>query len=252
MKRLILAIILLTTTLTGCSMQKPVTSLLYNTTTLEDVKRSDGRQVTVTGYISMASPIDNTCAYLMSQPFNAEPTAHTSNTNVTDMIACYPPTGQYIKYTEECVAVTGTIKYSTMEQDAAGYTYPFYLVDCTYTTYGGTDVIAEYNYGITSGALVELDSWITSVYTSFAEPSTAAAIDIKTNRDAFDTKLGDRECPSMVALVEKVEDLTEVYNTWVKTSPTEVSDELMKSYVGVGTQLQEWLTTLTVKGDEVQ
>ena len=241
--------------LCACNAQKLeatiLTTILYNSTPLTEIQKSDGATVKVTGYMSMASPLDNTCAYLMNVPFNPEPMAHTSNSNVTDMIACYPPTGQYIPFTEECVTVTGTIKATAMTKDALGYSYPFYLVDCTYEVYQGADAISEYNYGITSTCLVEVDSWLTSVYNGLADPEHATVIDIKTNRDSYDVKRGERVCPGIDKLVAEVQKLTVAYNEWVETSPTSVSDDLTALYLNVGTVMQDWLQTLEVKGDEV-
>lgn len=250
--RKLVAVLLCVVMLCGCSAatEEPLSTIAYNTTKLEDISKHDGEQVTIVGYISMMSPLDNTAAYLMSTPFNADPTKNTSDSTVTDMVACYPPTGQYIKYTEECVKVTGTIKAKAMEKDASGYSYPFYLIDCTYEVYAGTDSISEYNYGITCGALAEVDNWLTTIYKGMSAPESAASIDADAKKKSIDTKIGDRACPSISKLVSNVDSLNTIYNDWVKTSPTEVTNEVTAAYMSMGTYMQEWLNNLQVKGNE--
>lgn len=227
-----------------------INTIEYNTTTLEEISHSDGKQVTVTGYMSMVSPVDETMCYLMSVPFNADPMAHTSNSNVTDMVACYPPTGSRLTYTEQCIKMTGTICKDAIDEDTSGYSYPFYLTDCTYVVFEPNDLIKEYNFGINSGALHELDTWLTSIYTGMASPASAVKVDIAVNKDLVTTKIGDATCENVTNTMVLLTSLSESYNDWVDSKATVVSEDLSKEYYDVGTTLSKWFDSLGVKGNE--
>lgn len=251
-KILIIAFMLALTTigLVGCSNSAMLTALIYNSTTLEEIEVHSGETVSITGYMSISSPLDESMAYIMPQPFMTDPDVYgEGGTILPTMVAAYPPTGSKLKYTEKCITVTGTITYKSVT-DTSGVTYPFYLADCTYTVYEDNGNISEYNTSIESGSLKVIDDWITAIYQGMLSPTTATEISNTTYSASLTEKL-DEDAPNIKKLHEAAENLNTVYNAWVVTSPTEVNESLAAEYKKVGDTMVEWLNLLKTKGNEI-
>lgn len=233
------------------AQQNKLTSIEYNSTLLSELQKADGKQVTITGYLSMMSPLDESYGYLMFEPFDPNPHGKSSSTVVTDTVTVYPPLGQKLPYTEKCITVTGTITYKEMQQDSSGKSYPFYLTDCTYEVCSPNADIEEYNYGMEVSAISDLDSWITEMYSGMLSPESAEKIDSALKEAAVISSLNGKECPSIEKLISVVSDFNDTYNTWVESNPEEVSDELSEAYNSVGNFMKSWLEKLQVTGVEV-
>lgn len=265
MKKTLIILITIATLITcfvGCSDEAAkLTALIYNYTTMETIEVNNGETVSITGYMSMSSPLDESMAYIMPQPFMTNPDVYgnatplsgseevAASTFVPTMVAVYPPTGSKIHYTEKCVTVTGTIVYKEIT-DNQKVSYPFYLMDCSYVTYDDNGLITEYNNAIDSGSLVAIDEWLTAIYNGMLSPTTAVEVSSATHSGGVTEKLtGD--CPNIKKLQKAVEELNVIYNEWVASSPTEVTESLALKYEEVGSMMVEWLGTIKTRGDEI-
>lgn len=115
--------------------------------TMEKVNKLDGKEVKMTGYMSLMSPLDGSYIYLMNLPLQNCPFCVPNTTEITNTVACYAPEGQQIEYTENPVVITGTVKVGNFSDDM-GYNYPFKLADIKVEE-ADTEKMAE-NYRIYS------------------------------------------------------------------------------------------------------
>ena len=200
--------------------------------------------------MSVVSPYNGSCAYIMPMPLSNMPMVDFSNDTLTSMVPIYPAKGTAFLYTEQCIRVTGTMKYGQVTTDENKYEYSWYLADCSYDVVAPTDAIAEYNLCINNGSMGVIDGWLSQIFKGLQDTEQAEIVDPL----EFETKLLQAEITDTLKQVSsKVNALNASYNKWVeagaKTEGAEYS-AMQDSYAEVNTSINEWLSTLKVRGDE--
>lgn len=180
--------------------------------------------MSVSGYMSIASPTDGSFAYLMSEPFGSYPTDNFEGGKFTDMLVIRPSAGTSITYTEKCVRVTGTIAEDSEPVN-------WCLTDISYEVISPNVYVEEYNSAVDSGKLSNVDEWLNELYTSTGEVSSA-------EYEAKTLGLG-----SMKEMIEALTEMTKAHN--------EKDDEkLQEAYASLQSSMGDWLSLLEMKGNE--
>ncbi|SES88084.1 hypothetical protein [Anaerobranca gottschalkii] len=132
-KKLLIYIFLLSFTIGGCFSSVEVSSEVVelsfsDTLSFEEIKKLDGKKVSIVGFMSTTSPLDGSYIYLQNMPYQSCPFC-VPNTNVlANTIAVYAPKGQSFKFTDLPVKVTGKLIVEDIT-DQLGYFYNYRIVD---------------------------------------------------------------------------------------------------------------------------
>ena len=99
---------------------------------VEDMRKFDGRQVNIIGYMSTLSPINGSFMYLMNLPYQSCPFCVPNTTQLSNTMAVYAKSGDSFEFTDRAIKVTGTLEFGDYT-DEYGYEYGYRITDATYT-----------------------------------------------------------------------------------------------------------------------
>lgn len=92
---------------------------------LEELKKYDGKTVTINGFMSLLSPLDGTLIYLMNIPFQSCPFCIPNTNTLSNTIAV---AGSNIQFTPMPVKITGKLVFDDFT-DGYGYEYSYRIED---------------------------------------------------------------------------------------------------------------------------
>lgn len=107
------------------------------------IKRLDGKQVTITGYMATLSPINGKYMYLMNMPYQSCPFCVPNTTQLANTMAVYAKDGQTFTFTDQAIKVLGTLRVGNYTDDY-GYVYNYRVENATYEIVDLSSVSAEY------------------------------------------------------------------------------------------------------------
>lgn len=121
----LLLVIILIFSLTACSNASEnnddnATKIKFSQT-IEDLKKLDGKKVTITGFMSLLSPLNGSLIYLMNIPYQSCPFCIPNTTTLANTIAVK---GENIELTALPVKITGTLVFGKFS-DSYGYEYDY-------------------------------------------------------------------------------------------------------------------------------
>ena len=235
MKKWLLIAITSVLLLTGCSTKTP--SLEYNVTAISDIKSWMGKEVSVTGYMSQASPTDGSYIYLMDVPLQIDTPVSGNGITITNTIICFPKVGTTVSYTGKCVKVTGTI---IIDEKL------WYLADCSYEVVAPNDEISAYNEVVDSEPFIILDKWINAVLAGLQDKASAKKVSSAEYESLMLSGLTDTQ-HRLKGLVSELTSLTKAYNEWVDSAEDDKS-ALEEAYSKVQQSTVEWIKALRVTG----
>lgn len=130
----ILALILLLPATFGCSKDDGTVTMLSfsQSQSVEEMKKLDGKQVTIIGYMSTLSPVTGKFMYLMNLPYQSCPFCIPNTTQLSNTMAVYAKDKDGFKFTDRAIQVTGKMDFGDYE-DEFGYQYSYRITDATYT-----------------------------------------------------------------------------------------------------------------------
>ena len=99
-----------------------------NTNSDEYIRSLDGKKVTMTGYLSVLSPISGKFAYLMNMPYQNCPYCVPGTSAIYNTLAIYAKNNEKIAFTNEPVTVKGTLEIGTFK-DEFEYEYSVRIKD---------------------------------------------------------------------------------------------------------------------------
>ncbi|MBQ7861695.1 MAG: hypothetical protein IJ349_05785 [Clostridia bacterium] len=99
---------------------------------IEQMKKLDGQQVNIIGYMSTLSPINGSFMYLMNLPYQSCPFCVPNTTQLSNTMAVYAKNGDSFEFTDRAIKVTGTLEFGNYT-DEYGYEYGYRITDATYT-----------------------------------------------------------------------------------------------------------------------
>lgn len=101
-----------------------------NTNSDEYIKTLNGKQVSITGYLSTLSPLNGKFAYLMNMPYQNCPFCVPGTSEITNTLAIFAGNKDKIKFTDQPVTVIGTLEVGNFA-DEFGYQYGVRLNNVT-------------------------------------------------------------------------------------------------------------------------
>lgn len=98
---------------------------------VSEMKRLDGEEVTIIGYLSTLSPISGEFIYLMNLPYQSCPFCVPNTTQLANTIAVYSKSKEGFEFTDRAVRVTGILEFGDFT-DEFGYEYGYRIKDAEY------------------------------------------------------------------------------------------------------------------------
>ena len=130
-----LSVAIICTLLVGCGQEeKSGTKMLSfsQAQSVGEIKKLDGNQVTIVGYMSTLSPVSGTFMYLMNLPYQSCPFCVPNTNQLSNTIAVYAKNSAGFELTDQAIQVIGTLEFGDYT-DEFGYEYKYRIVDATYT-----------------------------------------------------------------------------------------------------------------------
>jgi len=110
--------------------------------TLKELKKLEGKPVSIIGYMSTLSPISGEFMYLMNLPYQSCPFCLPNTTQLTNTMAVYAKDKSGFKFTDRAIRVTGTLEFGAFE-DSYGYKYYYRIANATYEVLDTTSMSEE-------------------------------------------------------------------------------------------------------------
>ncbi|MBP3284236.1 MAG: hypothetical protein J6M02_01910 [Clostridia bacterium] len=101
-----------------------------NTNSDEYIRSLNGKKVTMTGYLSVLSPINGKFAYLMNLPYQSCPYCVPGTSAIYNTLAIYAKQNEKIEFTNEPVTVEGVLEVGNFKDDFE-YEYSVRIKDAT-------------------------------------------------------------------------------------------------------------------------
>lgn len=99
---------------------------------VDAMKKLDGQQVNIIGYMSTLSPISGSFIYLMNLPYQSCPFCVPNTSELSNTMAVYAKEGDSFKFTDRAVRVDGILEFGDYTDDY-GYQYAYRIKDATIT-----------------------------------------------------------------------------------------------------------------------
>jgi len=139
----ILAVILLLPVFAGCNQDEQTnagsteeggTKLLSfsQAQSVDEMRKLDGKTVTIIGYMSTLSPISGEFMYLMNLPYQSCPFCVPNTTQLANTMAVYAKSKKGFEFTDRAIQVTGILEFGDYT-DEFGYVYSYRIKDAEYT-----------------------------------------------------------------------------------------------------------------------
>ncbi|MGI6239333.1 MAG: hypothetical protein ACOYI5_06880 [Christensenellales bacterium] len=134
-KRFALLLIVIALFAAGCSKGGGGATELRFTDALDisAIRKLDGKEVSIIGYMATLSPLAGDYIYLMNLPYQNCPFCLPNSAELTNTMAVYARAGKPFDYTEQAVRVTGKMELGDYVDDF-GYVYNYRIVDASYET----------------------------------------------------------------------------------------------------------------------
>ena len=122
-------------TMVGCSntlvkdVDGEMTEIKFKDMTyVSELKKLDGQEVTITGFMAQSSPLDGSIIYLMNMPYQSCVFCVPNTNQLMNTLAVYPKKTGSIEFTDLPVKVTGKLVFEDTT-DEMGYSYNYKLID---------------------------------------------------------------------------------------------------------------------------
>ena len=112
--------------------EKPVKNETFGVSekSYEELKKLDGKEISVIGYMANITPTEKDFIYLMDIPFQSDPFYGTEDKNTVNTIPVYAIKGETIEHAEGVIKVTGVLEFGEFD-DSIGFTYDYRIKDAT-------------------------------------------------------------------------------------------------------------------------
>ena len=104
---------------------------------IDEMKKLDGKKVSIIGYMSTLSPVSGKFMYLMNLPYQSCPFCIPNTTQLSNTMAVYAK-GEF-EFTDRAIMVTGTMDFGDYT-DEFGYEYSYRIKDATYSILDTSDM----------------------------------------------------------------------------------------------------------------
>lgn len=222
-------------------------SIVYNET---EYKPLNGKQVSVTGYMSLSSPYMSDLMYLVSTPITGYPTSEESAT-IGNAIACYAKIGTRFDYTDYPVTVTGTLVMEDVT-DYQSFTYKYYLKDCTVAEYSSNEIVQMYRQSIDGGAISYIDELLQKLNKVLVNKE-AQEIDLATLDEKWHERMGSINCQELQVMYDAASSLAKAcvaYQEGNFPDEGELKDNVTAANTELVQAMDNWVQACKLRGDE--
>lgn len=101
----------------------------------DELKKLNGKQVKINGYMATSSPVDGSFLFLMNLPYQSCPFCKPNTSELSNTMEVYPKKGESFGHTDQAITVTGTLEVADEQNsftDPYGYVFNFKIVDAEY------------------------------------------------------------------------------------------------------------------------
>lgn len=141
---LVLSLCVLCTAFVACGEETGDAHMLSfsQAQSLAEMKKLDGKTVSIIGYMSTLSPVSGKFMYLMNLPYQSCPFCIPNTTQLSNTMAVYAKSKDGFEFTDRAIKVTGKLEFGDYT-DEFGYEYSYRIVDATYSVLDTSDMSAE-------------------------------------------------------------------------------------------------------------
>lgn len=228
-----------------------LTVTFAETINVDVLKEYEGKQISITGFMALSSPIDGSMAYIMNMPYQSCAYCVPNSSELVNTIAVYPPRGNSLPYYETAITVKGNLVFKTTTDDL-GYTYDYYLTNTTIEEYippaGEVNYISVYNQLIENDFATLADKLLSDIYivTNLGqqdiEPYTVD-LSIVYEMKGILNEYDNNDITSANELMYKLEDLIVRINIAIEENDLELLMTYHEEGQAIYNLLYEWLTS---------
>lgn len=130
---IVLVFILLLPLLVSCKEDSSEARLLSfsESQNISELKKLDGKKVSIIGYMSTLSPVSGKFMYLMNLPYQSCPFCIPNTTQLANTMAVYSKSKDGFEFTDRAIIVTGILDFGNYT-DEFSYTYNYRIKNATY------------------------------------------------------------------------------------------------------------------------
>ena len=178
---LMVSALVLGLSVTGCSSTNDeVVELKFkDTIAISELKKYDGKQVTITGFVSTSTPLNSEYIYLMNMPYQNCAFCVPNTDSLVNTLPVYAKEGDTFEFTDVPVKITGTLKFENIT-DSMGYSYTYRIKDAKMEkadVSGMEEEIKIYTDLINQGFATSMDNIFAELYTILNYDETGAEVE---------------------------------------------------------------------------
>lgn len=256
MRKIIIMLCVLCLGLVGCAStgveQDSVTTVKFkDMMEITELKKLDGKQVKITGFMAQSSPLDGSMIYLMNLPYQSCVYCVPNTNQLVNTMAAYPKSGKQIEFTDLPVDVVGTLKFEEIT-DSMGYSYSYRIVDAEVTPADAAELgeaVKIYTQLVDKGFIIQVSEIMMLVdeviyLQEFGEDQTAIELIpeemVYELYDMFEG-LDQSKYVDMLDVVEEIEQLVQGINYAIESGDYSRADELIEKNYEIFYRVYEWL-----------
>ena len=236
---------------TGCGEKQDYTVLKFKSTNSnETISKLNGKQVSITGYISTLSPLSGEFAYLMNMPYQSCPFCVPGTSTINNTLAIYAGTNDKIEFTDQPVTVVGTLETGNFTDDF-GYEYGVRLNNVTVSKADVdklSEAVKQYNILAENGVIGQIYNSIMSAdetvfysYYQLEKPQPISMELINTTKSTLDGYNENGEYNQLANTMNDLIDLCNKVNTDIEAEDYSKFGNYQRSLQNVYYTFSAWM-----------
>lgn len=232
------SLLIIAFTMVGCSntiakdVDGEVSEIKFKDMTyVSELKKLDGQEVTITGFMAQSSPLDGSIIYIMNMPYQSCVFCVPNTNQLMNTLAVYPKKAGTVEFTDLPVKVTGKLVFENTT-DEMGYSYSYKLIDAKVSLADVEyleDTVRIYTELVNQGFTTEFMSALLEIYNVVNYSESGKSLDsleaLKgeslNNIDKMFNNLNTSDYEDILATIEKVKVLKDKVNENIKNKSYE-------------------------------
>lgn len=220
-----------------------VTELKFkDTMSIKELKKYDGKTVTMTGFMSTSTPLNGQYVYLMNMPYQNCAFCVPNSDTLVNTLAVYAKEGSNFEFTDVPVKIQGKLKFEKMT-DSMGYEYEYRIVDATLEKADVSqmeDDIKVYTDLINLGFVNTMEAIFTDLYSALnyeeigAEPEKIDVANLEKAKDMINS-LDATKYTEISGVLDDIAGVIEIANKGVAEKDysrfTLLNEDVQKAYM---------------------
>lgn len=133
---------------------------------IDELKKYDGKQVSITGFMATISPLEGQYVYLQNIPYQNCPFCKPNTNELVNTMAVHAPDGKPFDFMDVPVKMTGMLEMGNFKDDL-GYTYQYRIIDAKAEKAdikGYEDDIAKYTALVDKGFAMTFNEMVNELF----------------------------------------------------------------------------------------